>query len=56
MSQDGASHRRKANHGIRGLELWDTCQPDLQGKGEGQEIEFNHMANDSANHAYVINP
>ena len=56
MTQDGAGHTRKANHVIKELELWATYQPDLWGKGEGQETEFNHMANDSMNHAHVIKP
>lgn len=44
---------RKTNHVSRVLELWVNLT--LRGKRVGGlEIEFNHVANDLINHAYVM--
>lgn len=44
MKMRRAIHAGKTNHVIKRLGLFCQCW------GEGLEIEFNHMANDSINH------
>lgn len=55
MTQDGLV--RPGRPWDWGFEPWDIS-PNSQplGMEEGLETEFNHMANDSVNHPYVMKP
>ena len=55
MTQDGlVMAGRPWNWGFEPWDISPNSQPP--GMEEGLETEFNHMANDSVNHPYVMKP